>query len=353
MSTKSYLIHTQRYKKLLSCTHSLYRLLNSTFNLRDLILRLSRLICQALGVEYCSIVLLGPNKKIANLRCIVSSRKKYAIEEKVKIKNRLEKKVAQTSSIFLQKNSLAVPLIAEDIIGIIVVQQRERNRVFNSWDQEILMTIAQQAIIGIKNIQLYEEQQRIIMGSIKSLVTLLDLRMPREYAHSPYFSQLVCAIGEQMHLNEKQIESLKYASLLHDASKIDIPTEILAKTGKLTPYEYKIIRRHPIRSVKLLRSLQVLKPAIPIILYHHERYDGTGYPSRLKKRQIPIGARIMAIADAFEAMVYGRPYRERMSVSSAIKEIKKKSQTQFDPKVVEAFLKAIRSIKIKKLLAKL
>jgi len=353
MSTKSYLIHTQKYKRLLSCTHSLYRLLNSTLNLRDLILRLSRLICQTLGVEYCSIVLLDSNKKIANLRCVVSRRKKYTIEEKVKIKNRLEKRVAQTSSIFLQRNSLAVPLIAEDITGIIVVQQRKRNRVFNSWDQEILMTIAQQAIIGIKNIQLYEEQQKIIMGSIKSLVTLLDLRMPREYAHSPYFSQLVCAIGEQMHLNEKQIESLKYASLLHDASKIDIPVEILAKTGKLTPSEYKIIQRHPIRSVKLLGSLRVLKPAIPIILYHHERYDGTGYPSRLKKRQIPIGARIMAVADAFEAMVYGRPYRERMAVHSAIKEIKKKSQTQFDPKVVEAFLKAIRSIKMKKLLAKL
>ena len=353
MNIKNSLTPIQRYKRLLSCTHSLYRLLNSTFNLRDLILRLARLICQTFGTDYCSISLLDPSKKFAILRCAVSRGKKYIIEEKVKIINRVEKKIIRTSSIILQRNILAVPLITEDIIGIIVVQQGNRKKAFDFWQQEILMTIAQQAIIGIKNIQLYEEQQKIILGSIKSLVTLLDVRIPQEYTHSPYFSHLVCAIGEQMHLNEKQIESLKYASLLHDAGKIDIPAKILSKTGKLTPNEYKIIRRHPIRGAKILKSLQILKPAIPIIVYHHERYDGTGYPSRLKKRQIPLGARIMAVADAFEAMVYGRPYRERMNIVSAIKEIKKKSQTQFDPKVVEAFLKAIKTIKMKKILAKL
>ena len=91
----------------------------------------------------------------------------------------------------------------------------------------------------------------------------------------------------------------------------------------------------------------MLKPVIPIIMHHHEKYNGTGYPSRLKKGQIPEGARIMAVADAFEAMVYGRPYRERKDIHSAIKEIKKKSGTQFDPRVVEAFLKIIKKINTK------
>lgn len=350
---KNSLIPIQRYKRLLSCTHSLYRLLLSTFNLRDLILRLARHICQTLKIEYCSIVLLDPNKKFASLKCVVSRRKRYAIKERVKIINPLEKRVIRTSSMLLQKNILAVPLIAEDVIGIIVLHQRDKERTFNPWQRELLMTIAQEAIIGIKNIQLYEEQQRIILGSIKSIVTLLDIRLPREYTHSPYFSQLACAIGEQMHLNEKQIESLKYASLLHDAGKIGIPVRILTKTRKLTPYEYRIIRRHPVKGAEILKSLEILKPAIPIILHHHERYNGTGYPSRLKKGQIPIGARIMAVADAFEAMTYGRPYRERMNIASAIKEIKKKSQTQFDPRVVDAFLKAVKTSKMKKILAKL
>jgi len=317
------------------------------------LLRFARFICQTFGSEYCSITLLDTNKQYAILRCVLNRTNKYIIENKTKITNRTEKKVIRTSSIFSQKNILAVPLIAEDVTGIIVIHHRDKNKSFIAWEQEIMMTIAEQATIGIKNIQLYEEQQKIILGSIRSLVTMLDVRIPRAYTHSPYFTQLVCSIGEQMHLSEKQIESLKYASLLHDAGKIDIPKEILTKTGKLTPYEYKIIRRHPISSVKMLKSLQILKPAIPIIMHHHERYDGAGYPSRFKKGQIPLGARIMAVADAFEAMVYGRPYRERINISQAIKEIKRKSQTQFDPKVVEAFLKAIKMRKIKKTLEKL
>jgi HD-GYP domain-containing protein (c-di-GMP phosphodiesterase class II) len=170
------------------------------------------------------------------------------------------------------------------------------------------------------------------------------MRVPQEYTHSPYFPRLVTAIANQMHLDAKQTECLKYASLLHDAGKVDIPPEILTKTTKLTPREYGIIKRHPVSGAQILRPLQILKPAIPIIMHHHEKYDGTGYPSKLKKEQIPQGARIMAVADAFEAMVYGRPYRERMDIGLAIKEIKKKSGTQFDPKIVEAFLKIAKKV---------
>jgi len=216
MNTKNYLIPTQRYKRLLSCTHSLFRLLNSTFNLRDLILRLARLICQTLGVGYCAVILLDPSKKFASLRCVVRRGKKSLIEEKTKIKNGVEKRVVHTSSVILQKSLLTVPLIAEDIIGIIVVHQNKKATGFNIWDQEILMTIAQQAIIGIRNIQLYEEQQRIILGSIKSLVTMLDVRIPREYAHSPHFAQMVSAIGEQIncyHDDNKQNHNYRQNSI--------------------------------------------------------------------------------------------------------------------------------------------
>jgi putative nucleotidyltransferase with HDIG domain len=244
-------------------------------------------------------------------------------------------------------NLLAAPLISDDLIGVIIIRRAQGKPAFERFDQEILMTLVEQSIIGIKNLQLYEEQERIVFGSIKSLVTLLDTRVPQEYTHSPFFSRLVTAIGAQMRLDEKKIQSLKYASLLHDTGKADIPVEILTKTTKLTPEEYNIIKRHPIKGAQILRPLQALRPVIPIIMHHHERYDGTGYPSRLKKGQIPEGARIMAVADAFEAMVYGRPYRERKGIPMAMQEIKKKSGTQFDPKVVDAFLKAIKKFNVK------
>lgn len=349
MSTKNYLPHTKKYKILMSAIHSVYRLINSTYELNELVSRLTRLVSQIFDAQYCLIILLDPSKKYSVFKCFVSGRKRIITNKKAVIANRIEKRIIKTISFIKKSHLLGMPLVNEDIMGMIIVKSGN-TRCFDSFDQEILNTISEQAIIGIKNLQLYEEQQRIVLGSIKSLVTLLDTRVPQEYTHSPYFCRIVMAIAQQMRLEEKQIESLKYASLLHDTGKADIPLEILTKTTKLTVKEYNIIKRHPEKGAQILRPLQILKPAIPIIMHHHEKYNGTGYPSRLKKGQIPLGARIMAVADAFEAMVYGRPYRERMDINSAVKEIKKKSGRQFDPKVVEAFLKISKKIKSKKYL---
>ena len=347
MNTKNYLPPTKRYRTLISSIHSIYRLVNSTYDLKDLISRLTKLVSQILNSDYCLIIMLDSTKKYSVLKCSISGKKRFSSDKKLRITNRIEKRILRTSSVIRRGNFLAAPLISDDLMGIIIIRRANNKPAFEVFDQDILMTLVEQSIIGIKNLQLYEEQQKIVFGSIKSLVTLLDTRVPQEYTHSPYFARLVTAIGQEMHLDEKQIQSLKYASLLHDTGKVDIPMEILTKTSKLTPQEYNIIKKHPLKGAQILRPLQILKPVIPIILHHHEKYDGTGYPSRLKKGQIPEGARIMAVADAFEAMVYGRPYRERKDIASAIKEIKKKSGTQFDPNVVEAFLKIIKKINVK------
>ena len=347
MNTKNYLPPTKRYRTLISSIHSIYRLVNSTYDLKDLIFRLTKLIAQILESDYCLIIMLDPTKKFSSLKSLVSRQKRFVSDKKSRITNRLEKRILKTSSVIRNGNLLAAPLIRDDLIGVIIIRRAQGKPAFERFDQEILMTLVEQSIIGIKNLQLYEEQERIVFGSIKSLVTLLDTRVPQEYTHSPFFSRLVTAIGAQMRLDEKKIQSLKYASLLHDTGKADIPVEILTKTTKLTHEEYNIIKRHPIKGAQILRPLQALRPVIPIIMHHHERYDGTGYPSRLKKGQIPEGARIMAVADAFEAMVYGRPYRERKGITMAMQEIKKKSGTQFDPKVVDAFLKAIKKFNVK------
>ena len=342
MNTKNYLTPTKRYKSLISTIHSIYRLVNSTYELSDLIPRLCRLISQILSADYCQITMLDTTKRYSVLKCFVSGKNKSCTDQRSKIVNRIEKQIIRNSSVMIRDNFMAAPLISDDLIGIVILRRKRSAHPFEGGDRETLMTLIEQAIIGIRNLQLYEEQQKIVFGSIKSLVTLLDTRVPQEYTHSPYFSRLVTAIGHQMHLDEKQLQSLKYASLLHDTGKIDIPAEILTKTTKLTDEEYNIIKRHPVKGAQILRPLQILRPVIPIIMHHHEKYNGTGYPSRLRGGQIPLCARIMSVADAFEAMVYGRPYRQRMDIDSAIKEIKKKSGTQFDPKIVEAFLKVIR-----------
>ena len=350
MSIKNYSIHTKKYKTLISAIHSIYRLINSTFELGYLVSGLTRLACQIFNSRQCIIFVVDHTKSYSILKCTVSDKRKCIIDKKNRRLNRVEKKIIRTATSIRQERILGLPLITDDVIGAIIIRRNINDPPFDKIDQEMLNTIAEQAIIGIRNLQLYEEQQKIVLGSIKSLVTLLDKRIPQGYTHSLYFSRLIILLAQQLHLDGKQTESLKYASLLHDAGKVDIPMEILTKTTKLTPKEYKIIKCHPLRGAQILRPLQILKPVIPIILHHHEKYNGTGYPSRLKKGQIPQGARIMAVADAFEAMVYGRPYRERIDINSAIKEIKKKSGTQFDPKVVEAFLKVVKKMNIKKYL---
>ena len=347
MNTKNYSTPTNRYKTLVSAVHSIYRLVNSTFLLKDLITRLGRLICQIFDAKYCMILILDPTTKYSIFKCIINYKTKFVIYRKTGITNRLEKRIIRTLTSVRKDRLIGLPLVCEDTMGVVIIRRPQNAPAFDAFDQGMLVTITEQAIIGIKNLQLYEEQQKTVLGSIKSLVSLLDMRVPQEYTHSPYFSRLVTAIAEQLHMDEKQIESLKYASLLHDAGKIDIPLEILTKRTKLTADEYKIIKNHPVRGAQILRPMQILRPVIPIIMHHHEKYDGTGYPSKLKKGQIPKGARVMAVADAFEAMVYGRPYRERMDINSAIKEIKKKSGTQFDPRVVEAFLKIVKKINTK------
>ena len=342
MSIKNYSTPTKKYRFLISAVHSIYRLLNSTYEVNELICRMGRLFCQFFNAQYCSIVLLDSSKKYSVIKCTISDNKKLVIYKKTRISGKVEEKIIKCSSAVRKKRLLGIPFISEDLMGFAIIKRTNSALAFDLFDQEMLMTMAEQAVTGIKNMQLYEEQQRIVLGSIKSLVTFLNTRVSRDYTHSPHFSKLVCALGSEVHLDEKQLQSLKYASLLHDAGKADIPTAILTKTTKLTEQEYDIIRKHPVKGAQILRPLQVLRPVIPIIMYHHEKYNGSGYPSRLKGGQIPLGARIMSVADAFEAMVYGRPYRQRMDIASAIKEIKRKSGTQFDPKIVEAFLRVIK-----------
>ncbi len=354
MSTKNYLILTKKYKSLISSLHSVYRLINTTYDLNDLSSRLSKLLSQIFRSNACTIALLDNSKKKTAIKCSIINNKRFVTNKKIPIKNTLEHRIVSTGSAIKKDCLLATPLISDDVIGFIMIRRNKKmckkEGAFDYFDLETLMTLAGQIVMAIKNIQLYTEQEKMVMGTIKSLVTVLDSKMPPAYTHTPYFSRLVKTLAEETHINRKDIDSLKYASMLHDAGKINIPTEILTKASNLTGEEYDIIKRHPIKGAEIIKHVQILKPVVPIILHHHEKFDGTGYPSRLKAGKIPIGARIMSVADAFDAMVYGRPYRERISAEDALEEIKKHSGTQFDPVIVKALVKIFHNKKLKKYL---
>ena len=328
----------EKYRKILSAVHMVYRLVNSTYNVKELSLRLTRLLCHFIQASSSNLYLLDRQKKKIILIASFDNKINILIDKKPELRevSEEEKMVARGASIF-KKHFFGLPLVADDNIGAIIIRRRKNEAPFAEFDREILSVFAEQAVTAIKNLELHEEQQKIILSSMKFIGKLLEKHGHLTSVHAPVYFKIVKCLAERLNMGQAAIECLHYASILHDAGVIDVPFEILSKTSRLSPEEFKIIRDHPAKSVELIKPVAFLKPILPIILYHHEKYDGTGYPSGLKKEQIPLGARVMALVDAFEAMLRGRPYKNKLSVAEAISELKCNSGTQFDPMVVEVF----------------
>ena len=336
----------------LSTIHTIHRIISATLNLDELLPKLARLCLQIFRAEKCCILLKNQPKKplivVAATRNEKNRNTSLYGNRYIKIFNK--ERILTRGNIVMGRNKLCVPLTDEDIIGAICVMNKTNKTPFDEFDREILMTLSEQAAIAIKNAKLYKEQEDITIGSIKSLAAVLDTRTRGTYRVRESFIQIVLAIAKELHLNMEARRNLHYAAILHDAGQIAFPDKLLTKTDKLTGEEYSIIKRHPHKSVSIIKHLSFLKPVVPIILHHHENYDGSGYPKGLKGREIPLGARIMALATAFNAMITKRPYRQKVDIHSAIAEIKKNSSTQFDPLVVKAFLKVIQDNEIATLL---
>ncbi|MBI5150516.1 MAG: HD domain-containing protein [Candidatus Omnitrophica bacterium] len=340
MSTKNSSTLTKRYRLILSAGHMIYRLVNSTYNVEELALRLTRLLCQFIKAGSANIYLLDRSRKKIVLIAIFNNKINILLNKKKDLINipEKEKKVARGYAV-IERHFIGLPLIADENVGAVVVRREKNEPPFSEFDKEMLAIVAEQSVTAIKNIQLYQEQQKIILESIRFIGMLLKRQGHAAVtSHTPVYFKIVKTLAETLAVSQEEIDNLYYASVLRDAGAIDVPYNILAKTSQLTPEEFKVIREHPAQSVELIRPVDFLRPVLPIILYRREHYDGTGYPSGLRREQIPIGARVMAIIDAFEAMTRERPYKTRLSVEEAIRELRANSGTQFDPRVIDAFI---------------
>ena len=175
-------------------------------------------------------------------------------------------------------------------------------------------------------------------GTINALLLAIDAKDSYTNAHSRRVSELSCAIAKGLGLGSSVIEGLKHASLIHDIGKIGIDESILRKQGSLSIEEYEVMKKHPEIGVTIVSAVPFLEEAIPVILHHHERYDGRGYPTGLKGKDIPLSARIVAVADAIDAMLRSRPYRSSLPEELIRKELKDNAGTQFDPLVARVVL---------------
>lgn len=173
---------------------------------------------------------------------------------------------------------------------------------------------------------------------VASLTSALNAKDPQTKDHAERCSWYTGELAAELGLSDAEIADLRVGSLLHDVGKLVVPDDILFKPGPLNATEMKRIRRHPVDGANALSNVPTAADAVPVILHHHERFDGTGYPDGLSGEEIPIGARILLVADAFDAMTEDRPYRKALPVADAVAELRRFSGTQFDPAVVDAFL---------------
>lgn len=241
------------------------------------------------------------------------------------------------------RSEIAVPLkIGDKVIGVINIESYKKDA-FNKQDEELLCLIANQAAIAIQNSQLYNSLKQSYLESIKTLVSAIEAKDPYTAGHSERVRRYALKIAKRLKLSQQQIEELDYAGYLHDIGKIGISDTLLTKTKPLTQEEYNIIKEHPKIGHSILQHARHLSGACEIIRFEHERYDGTGYPNGLKKNKIPLGARIIAVADAYDAMTTDRPYRKALSKKEAIRRLKENRGTQFDPVVVRTFLKILNA----------
>ncbi len=331
----------KKYATVFSSYHSIYRLTTTVNDLKSFMTGICRLYRNVFTADKVVMICKAFNSQ-GFLKIRLEKKKQFVKKGGKSILTRIEKEVLkQEKEIFINKR-LIYPFIFANTLGAIYIKRESKIKDFDDIEKRWFLSLCEEVSIALKIFNLYKEQQKIMVSYIKYLSKFLNQYVPTSHLHTKAMLKLIKAMGKAMKLSEIQIESLERASLLHDAGKIQVPSKLLKKQRPLTDEEFKLIAKHPRRGADLFKNLEALKPAIPIILHHHERYDGKGYPSKLKKEKIPLGSRILSVLDSFDAMYFGRPYRKSRPLSEIEQEFKKQKGKQFDPRVVDVFLKILK-----------
>jgi len=189
-----------------------------------------------------------------------------------------------------------------------------------------------------RSFELYTKMRKVYLETIRALAAAIDAKDPYTKGHSERVAQLSVALAQDLHLSDRDIENIEYTALLHDIGKIGIDDRILSKSSELSNEEFKKIKEHPIIGANIIEPVDFLKNSYEAIYHHHERYNGGGYPDGLKAKDIPLCARIIGVADAYDAMGSDRPYRKKLSKEKILKEFAEQSGKQFDPQIVNALM---------------
>lgn len=248
-------------------------------------------------------------------------------------------------------SAMCAPLVHQgEALGAVYVDTRGTTNAFAQGDLELLVALAGPSATAIKNAQYLAQIEQAYRDTLVVLANAIELRDHYTVGHTWRVTNFALETAKVLGWPEAKLEEAKMGGVLHDVGKIAIEDAILRKPGGLDDEEYAKMKVHPERGARMMQDVAFLVPLIPYALYHHERYDGKGYPYGLKGEDIPIEGRLLAVADTFDAMTSNRPYRKGLDPEIAIAEIEKGRGTQFDPEIADAFIKAYRDGRIRRIL---
>lgn len=234
---------------------------------------------------------------------------------------------------------VCVPLIRDKRqLGILLAIDKNDHSEFTSIDLKLLNNVSSQCSIFMENVSLYQDMQGLFMGVLHALTRSIDAKDAYTRGHSQRVAELSRALAQKVGLPEEQCERIYLSGLLHDVGKIGVPEAVLTKPGRLTDAEFDAIKKHPVIGAQILGNIKQLQDIIPGVLYHHERWDGLGYPYNLTGDNIPLMGRIICVADSFDAMSSTRTYRPALPMETVLNEIVRCAGQQFDPALAKAFV---------------
>ena len=363
---------SQRRLKQLEALHSIDIAIGASMDLRTTLSVVLQHVESLLGVDAADILLFSPGLQQfrfsagrgfhtddierANVRLGTSFAGRAALERRiVLIRGQLSAQSDRDFTKMYEKEGFfayaGVPLIAKgEIKGVLEVYHRLLHSPEPEW-LNLLDTLAGQAAIAIDNAQLFNDLQKsnfdLTMAydaTIAGWSRAMDLRDKETEGHTQRVTDLTLKLARAMNISESQLMHIRRGALLHDIGKMGVPDNILLKTDELTDEEWEKMRKHTDFAYEMLSSIRYLQPALDIPYCYHEKWDGTGYPRGLKGQEIPVAARIFAVADVWDAITSDRPYRKSWSREEALRHIHEQSGKYFDPQVVEAFLGLITSL---------
>ncbi|GAH42452.1 unnamed protein product, partial [marine sediment metagenome] len=246
------------------------------------------------------------------------------------------------------RSVMCAPLVYQgEVLGVIYLDNREKPNCFDENDVALLSAMANQSAVAIDNSHLYDDLQKAYHEAILALLNTVEAKDPYTRGHSQRTSRYALGIAQEMGLDEEECKRIKTAAELHDIGKIGVRERIIDKASALSTMEFHSIQAHVLTGENILKPIEYLSFVLPMVRGHHEHYGDTGYPDGLKGEKIPLGARILGVADAFDAMTTQRPYNKPVSFKDAMKKLKAQKGKQFDSDVVEAldhFLKQSYSV---------